>query len=1200
MPQILPGVITKQSAADFQGWNASPPVPDPLNCRMYYNSDTNTVHVIDPNGADILATAGGGVTGTIDDTNVTGTIVSNVMVFGWNGTLASGRLNSNVVQNVHNDTNLQGLISAQTMTLSWNGVLGTDRGGLGIDISATGGPTQILAQDINHNVVVRDLVASDIPAIAESQVSGLAADLATKQSIAEKGQPSGYAGLDSSGLVPLAQLPSFTAGTTYVGVWNATTNTPTLVSSVGVNGQFYEVAVAGSTSLNGISSWNVGDFAIFNGSVWQQILSYQAVTSVAGRTGAIVIAEGDVTNLVADLALKAPLASPTFTGSPVAPTTATGDSSTKLATTALVTAKIAANAPGLAPVQSVAGRTGAVVLAESDITNLVTDLAAKQATSAKGVANGYASLDSGGTVPLAQIPASLAGATQFKGSWNAATNTPTLTSSVGTQGWQYVVSVAGSTSLNGITNWQIGDQVIFNGSVWTQIPNVNSVTSVAGRTGAIVIGESDVTNLVADLALKANLASPTFSGAPLAPTASPLTNSTQLATTAYADSAVLAETNNRISADALKANLASPALTGTPTAPTALAGTNTTQLATCAFVTTAVTAPTVTSVAGRTGAIVLGEADITGLVADLAAKQATSSKGVANGYASLDSGGFVPLAQIPPSVAGATQFKGSWDANANSPTLTSSVGTQGFLYVVSVAGTTTLNGISSWSVGDQAIFNGSVWTKIPNVNAVTSVAGRTGAIVIGESDVTNLTSDLALKAALASPALTGTPTAPTQAPANNSTRLATTAYADGAVLVETNNRVAADALKANLASPALTGNPTAPTQPAGTNSTRIASTAYTDAAVLVETTARINADALKANLASPALTGVPTAPTAAQDINTTQVATTAFVLAQASITLPIIDGTATAGTSKRYSRQDHIHPTDISRAALISPVFTGVPQAPTAAFGTNTTQIATTGFVQSAIFGGTGAVLLSPTGTQTIAGGFPLINAGSYIGVTNPSASPADASLRIQVNNAGRSSIVNSGAFQSTIFFDYDGGIVVNPAAASASGLTINNSPVLITYGGTGAALTLGSSGNSNGGLALAETGTSIQRGPSGAGLFHVQWPNVSGTVALLGAITAAPLTVSGSGTVAYNAVIFQTVEATGGVGGITLTLQGTSMAVGYCYTIKKVDSGVGAVTIIDSTSKLFDGDSSYILSDQWQFVTVQWTGSRFDIVGAN
>ena len=57
-------------------------------------------------------------------------------------------------------------------------------------------------------------------------------------------------------------------------------------------------------------------------------------------------------------------------------------------------------------------------------------------------------------------------------------------------------------------------------------------------------------------------------------------------------------------------------------------------------------------------------------------------------------------------------FQGSWDASTNSPTLTSSVGTQGEFYIVSVAGTTNLNGVTNWGVGDWAMFSGTVWQRI--------------------------------------------------------------------------------------------------------------------------------------------------------------------------------------------------------------------------------------------------------------------------------------------------------------------------------------------------------------------------------------------------------------------------------------------------------------------------------------------------------
>jgi len=79
---------------------------------------------------------------------------------------------------------------------------------------------------------------------------------------------------------------------------------------------------------------------------------------------------------------------------------------------------------------------------------------------------------------------------------------------------------------------------------------------------------------------------------------------------------------------------------------------------------------------------------------------------------------------------GALNYKGSWNALTNSPTLTSGVGTKGDYYVVSVAGVTNLDGTALWSVGDWAVFNGSIWQKVDGstneaFNSIT-VTGLTG------------------------------------------------------------------------------------------------------------------------------------------------------------------------------------------------------------------------------------------------------------------------------------------------------------------------------------------------------------------------------------------------------------------------------------------------------------------------------------------
>ena len=131
--------------------------------------------------------------------------------------------------------------------------------------------------------------------------------------------------------------------------------------------------------------------------------------------------------------------------------------------------------------------TAATTIPNTSITGLGT-----ASTKDAGVANGVATLDSGGKVPVSELPAAVLGALSYQGTWNASTNTPTLTSSVGTKGYYYVVSVAGSTNLNGITDWVVGDWAVYNGSAWQKIDNTDAVTSVNGYTGTVVLNYTDV------------------------------------------------------------------------------------------------------------------------------------------------------------------------------------------------------------------------------------------------------------------------------------------------------------------------------------------------------------------------------------------------------------------------------------------------------------------------------------------------------------------------------------------------------------------------------------------------------------------------------------------------------------------------------------------------------------------------------------
>jgi hypothetical protein len=97
--------------------------------------------------------------------------------------------------------------------------------------------------------------------------------------------------------------------TAYLGTWNASTNTPTLVSSTapaGPGGSYYIVSVAGTTNLNGITDWTVGDWVIWSGSVWQKLeggMTSVTVgsTQIAGGTSGRVLYDnagvlGEMTN----------------------------------------------------------------------------------------------------------------------------------------------------------------------------------------------------------------------------------------------------------------------------------------------------------------------------------------------------------------------------------------------------------------------------------------------------------------------------------------------------------------------------------------------------------------------------------------------------------------------------------------------------------------------------------------------------------------------------------------------------------------------------------------------------------------------------------------------------------------------------------------------------------------------------------------
>jgi hypothetical protein len=910
---------------------------------------------------------------------------------------------------------------------------------------------------------------------------------------------------DVSGAAPLAS-PALT-GTPTGPTATAGTNNTQLATTAFVQAAItgFDLPPATATTLGGVII-PAGSGLTVNGS---GDLSAN-VLSVAGRTGAVVLA-------VADVSGAAPLASPALTGTPTAPTATAGTNTTQIATTAFVEAAIAASG-----VSSFNTRTGAVTLQAADVTGVGGALLAGPAFTGTP------------TAPTA----------------TAGTNTTQLATTAFVTGAVTGLAPLASPAFTGVptaptaANTTNTTQIATTAFVQSLIAS-SGVSSFNTRTGAVTLQAADVTAVGGAL-----LASPAFTGTPTVPTATAGTNTTQAASTAFVSSAIS-------TAITPLATLASPTFTGTPAAPTAAPGTNTTQLATTAFVEAAVQAATlppattttlgaiivgsglsvtgggtlsanVTSVAGRTGAITLAVADVsgaapvasptfTGVPAAPTAAQGDASTQIATdafvynaisgsstvnvtGNVGLTASQYsVPVVILQGNVTGnftvTFPSSGVWSVINNcsiSGTLTLAAG-NGSGNTVSVTTTNldvTASGNSLFLSNDQAVTRAlnddtnyiATTAFVANAigalsSGVTSFNTRVGAVTLQAADVSGVGGAL-----LASPTFTGVPAAPTASAGTSTTQIATTQFVSASF--------------APLASPALTGTPTAPTATPGTSTTQLATTAFVATSY--------------APIASPAFTGIPTAPAPTQGTNTGQLATTSFVqqylqstvnigLSGSNVTLTaaqysseIIEftGTLTAsvvitvptsgqwifynnttgsfnvtvsnGSGSAYAIPQNesaslvsltslgvlnsniagntITPatattiggvivpngggltinaqgdlsaavqsvfgrtgavaltaadiTGAGGAVLASPAFTGTPTAPTATAGTNTTQLATTAFVQAAV--GSYAPLASPafTGTPTApspaagANNTDIATAAYVYGVTQPVSIP--------------------------------------------------------------------------------------------------------------------------------------------------------------------------------------------------------------------
>jgi hypothetical protein len=380
---------------------------------------------------------------------------------------------------------------------------------------------------------------------------------------------------------------SISGGVTYRGTFDA--GSPADLSNA-VQGDLYIISGAGTYAGR---SWAVGDHLLVNADMGgtfdsakiDKIDSTDAVTSVAGRTGAVTLSASDISGL-ATVATSGAYAD--ISGTPSLATVATSGAYSDLSglptlgtaaaldvgTTALNVVQLDASAklPAVdgsqlinlpsAPVTSVAGRTGDVTLSASDISGLAT------------VATSGAYADLSGTPSLATVATS--------GAYSDLSGLPTL-------GTAAALDV-GTTALNVVQLDASAKLPAVDGSQLTNLPSA-PVTSVAGRTGAITLSASDISGLAtvatsgayADLSGTPSLATVATSGA-----YSDLSGLPTLGTAAALDVGTTALNVVQLDASAKLPAVDGSQLTNLPSAP-------------------------VTSVAGRTGAVTLSASDISGL-----------------------------------------------------------------------------------------------------------------------------------------------------------------------------------------------------------------------------------------------------------------------------------------------------------------------------------------------------------------------------------------------------------------------------------------------------------------------------------------------------------------------------------------------------------------------------------------------------------
>ena len=457
-------------------------------------------------------------------------------------------------------------------------------------------------------------------------------------------------------------------------------------------------------------------------------------------------------------ALKAPIASPVFTGDPRAPTPTAGDNDTSIATTAFVTTAVAS----------------ARAYGDTNVSY--------KANIASPTFTGN---------PKAPHP------DENSNDYSIATSFFVTRANIALKGYIDAADALKAPIAS----------PIFSGNPQAPTPtqgdNDNSIATTAFVTTAVASArahtDDTASSINADISGKANIASPTFTGDPKAPTPALGDNDTSIATTAFVYQANVGLKGYVDSVDVLKAPIASPIFTGDPRAPTPAVGDNDTSIATTAFVTTAVNA-------ARTH------------TDDTASTLTTDISGKADKSSPTFTG--TPKAPTP--------------ADGDNDT---KVATTAFIYKANIAmkgyvdtATSSLgSGLALKANIASPTFTGAPKAPHPPANDFSANIATTQFVLNAVASGKDYSDDgQRYKANIASPTFTGTPRADTAAPGTDTSQLATTAFVNQSN-VGLKGYLAGQ--YATISSPSFVGNPNAPTPPSFDNSTSIATTAFVSTAI---------------------------------------------------------------------------------------------------------------------------------------------------------------------------------------------------------------------------------------------------------------------------------------------------------------------------------------------------------------------------------